>query len=440
MGGEAAGKDFEFSDEDAGAIRTFGEELAQKALVPEVVDDHNKTAMETTGQKSVAMAVLDRGQALQQIKTQYVTAVRVQVPRDIGKIREAVLKEAELAGASFYYGWDVKGKGPKTRIEGPSIDMAMSLVRNYGNCVLENRVTQDETHFTFEAALIDLETGTTINRLFRQRKKQSLGGKMEADRQEDIVFQIGQSKAGRNVVVRAMPGWLVEQAIEAAKVGEVKRIDVKTLPETRQRAVKFFASHGVELKRIEKALEKPLDKWMAEDIVELRGMMTAIKEGRGSVDDLFPAEGVSEQKQEQTKKDQPKNEEKKDTTGVGSATPESAGKSEAPPVKQEPTTEKTKGKKKADKTAEPPAQAPQGSKPPEQPPAAVTQPPVAQPAGSDDELMKQPYDAKKIRLGIVNCPTGGMRAGKKTHTNYCMNTCKQAPTCLALRKGPQAAI
>ena len=433
MGGEAAGKEFEFTDDDAAGIKTFGEP-ERKAIIPEVVPERSVTAMEQLGGKSVAMNVLDRGQALQQIKTQYATAVRVQVPRDLGRIRESVLKEAELAGSSFYYGWDVKGKGGKSRVEGPSIDMAMSLVRNYGNCVLNNDVTQDETHFTFNAALVDLESGTTITRLFRQRRSQSLGGKMDADRAEDIVFQIGQSKADRNVVVRAMPGWLIEQAIEAAKAGEVKRIDVKTLPETRQRAAKFFASHGVTVLRIEAVLGKTIDKWMADDIVELSGMMTALKEGRATVDEMFP-DALGEQKTSTTqeKKDPPKKQEAPEAPkgSTSESAPTSEGKSEAPPVKQEPKTEKTKGKKKAEKEAEPPAQEEKKEAPP------VTQPPVAKTATTES---LPPFDPKTIRVGIVKCPPGGTRGGKPTHSKWCLESCSIAKDCITLRQGPQAAV
>ena len=389
------------------------------------------------------MAVLDRGQALQQVRTQYVTSVRVQVPRDIGRVREQVLQEATLAGSAFYYGWDVKGRGGKSRVEGPSIDCAMSLVRAYGNCVLETNVSADESHFTFEAALIDLESGTTIKRLFRQRKSQSLGGKMDSDRAEDIVFQIGQSKAGRNVVVRAMPGWLIEQAIEAAKAGEVKRIDVKTLPETRQRAAKFFASHGVDIKRIENKLEKPLDKWMAEDIVELRGMMTALKEGRATVYELFPTEGVSETKTtNETKKENPLSSGK-----VAEGAKSEAGAGETPPVKQalteaeKPNEGKTKKTKKTEeKRAEPPApQAiPEGSKTTEQPPV-TTSTPVSTESVGPRALSADTFEPAKIKMGIRTCPTEGKRPGKYTHSKWCMGSCEFIKTCSVLRADPPAA-
>jgi hypothetical protein len=444
-GCNVADKNFDLSDDEIGGIQSFGEEKGSKALVPEVVTDDPHPAMQESSKPSrqappqTALAVIGGGQTLQQVKTQYVTAVTVQKPRDIGRVRESVLSEAELAGAAFYYGWNVKGKGGKSRVEGPSIDMAMSLVRNYGNCVLENKVSQDETHFTFESALIDLETGTTINRLFRQRKSQGLGAKMDKDRAEDIVFQIGQSKAGRNVVIRALPNWLIEQAMEAAKAGEMNKIDPKKLPETRQRASAFFQSHGVDIPRIERTLGLPIDKWMQQEIVELRGMMTALKEGRATVDELFPVDGTQP---EQTKTgDAPKQENPPPTpTGAsnGGQAPKTEQAAGASPEKQAPTGEqapkevKTQKAKKAEKPAEPPAAV---TPPPA--PQTVTAPPVAAPPAA----APAPAAANgQFKLGIIKCPDGGMRKGKLVHTRWCNDNCKQKGTCDVFKAGPQAAV
>jgi hypothetical protein len=418
-------KEFEVSEEEMGGIQTFGEPPG-KALVPEVVNDKGPgtspfTASEMSGQKSVAMTVIDRGQALQQVRTQYVTAVAVQKPRDIGKVQEAVLKEADLAGASFMYGWNVKDRksGKTVRIEGPSIDMAMSLARNYGNCVIDTLFTETETHFVFDAFLIDLESGSTIKRQFRQRRSQSLGGKMDKERAEDIVFQIGQSKATRNVVTKAMPGWLIEKAMETAKDGELKRIDPKQLPKYRQLAIKFFSSHDIEVKRIETALGKAMDKWMAEDIVELKGMMTALKEGRATTEELFPLEGTQDNKKEQSKTETPK-------TGNP---PESEEKQGSTTVTREPndppgtTVEKTKKTKKTEKEAEPP------EAPPQKAPPVAEPPPTAAPVANG-----------QLKLGIIKCPDGGMRKGKLVHTRWCNENCKQKGSCDTFKAGPKAAV
>lgn len=227
---------------------------------------------------------------MQRVQTSYVTAIRVQQPRSITKIVNNVLQEAALAGKSFYYRWEVwdKEKGRKVPIEGPSIDLAMCVARNYGNAATDITVEETPTHYLFKGIFIDLETGFTCPRLFRQRKKQKLSDKMDAERQEDIVFQIGQSKAIRNAVVKAMPEWLFEQAIERAKAAELGKIKPDNIHIARQKVLDFFYPYGVTQDRIEAERGKPADKWIPQDIVDLRGMATALKEGRVGPDELFP--------------------------------------------------------------------------------------------------------------------------------------------------------
>jgi hypothetical protein len=233
--------------------------------------------------------LLAYGETLQRTQTAYTTAISVQKPRSIARIVHNVLEEAKLAGVNFYYGWTVKTKNGPVKIEGPSIDLAMCLARNYGNCVVDIEGTETPTHFMLKGIFIDLENGFTCPRLFRQRKTQTLGGKMQkdADRQEDIVFQIGQSKAVRNAIIRAMPDWLIQQAIDTAKQAEIGRIRPQNIHLARSKVVEFFVLYGVNVERIEEKIGRKVDEWTSQDIVDLRSMAVALKEGRVSEKELF---------------------------------------------------------------------------------------------------------------------------------------------------------
>lgn len=262
-----------------------------------------------SGDESPAERMMSQGMAIQQVKTSYTTAMAVQKARSISKVALNVLEEAKLAGSSFYYYWEVFDKEKKRNvpIQGGSIDLAMCVARNYGNCVVDAEVSETTTHFIFKGTLIDLETGFTCPRLFRQRKSQSLGGKMDSARQEDIVFQIGQSKAIRNAIVRAMPSWLLDKAIETAKQAELDKIKPENIHISRTKALDFFAKYGINCERIEAERKRKIDEWTAQDIVDLKGMATALQEGRISPDELFPPveekiPPVTEDKQEKTKR------------------------------------------------------------------------------------------------------------------------------------------
>ncbi|HUU53267.1 MAG TPA: hypothetical protein VMW44_01335 [Candidatus Bathyarchaeia archaeon] len=257
-------------------------------------------------EKTTSETMLSQGMTMQKVQTSYTTAVAVQKPRSIARVVHNVLEEAKLAGASFYYRWEVwdSTKGHKVPIQGASIDLAMCVARNYGNCAIDVESEETLTHYMLKGVLIDLETGFTCPRLFRQRKKQKISGKMESERQEDIVFQIGQSKAIRNAIVQAMPSWLFEKAIATAKQAELDEIKSENIHITRSQVIDFFSKHGVNCDRMEAERGRKVDEWTAQDIVDLRGMATALTEGRISPENLFPELKPETEKVE--KKEKPK--------------------------------------------------------------------------------------------------------------------------------------
>lgn len=238
--------------------------------------------------------------ALQKVKTAYTTAVAVQRPRSIERIANNVLYESKLAGSAFYYRWEVKNNktGRKSIVQGASIDLAMCIARNYGNCVVDVEASETSTHYMIKGIFIDLETGFTVPRLYRQRKNQNIGSKYGDDRAEDIVFQIAQSKAQRNAILKAMPAWLIDRCIEVAREAEVSQIKPENIALARAKVLEFFGKYGISLERIEDKMEREIDSWTAEDIVDLRAAATALKEGRITPEDLFPSDKQEERETE----------------------------------------------------------------------------------------------------------------------------------------------
>lgn len=248
--------------------------------------------------KTLPEKVLEKGNALQQTTTAFTTAVTVQKPRQMPIVMKNLLQEAKLAGGAFYYRWPVKTKRGTQIVQGPSVDLAMSMARQYGNCVVDVEVKETHSHYLFKGVFIDLETGFTVPRLFRQRKNQNMGNKMDADRQEDIVFQIGHSKAQRNAIIKAMPGWLVQQLIEVARQAEVNGIAPENLELSRSKAIEVFEGYGITSDQLVEKLGKDPDKWMQDEIVSLREMAKSIKDGQISAKELFPQETKPDTKME----------------------------------------------------------------------------------------------------------------------------------------------
>ena len=118
---------------------------------------------------------------------------------------------------------------------------------------------------------------------------------MDAERQEDIVFQIGQSKAERNVIMKTMPGWLIEKAITVAEQAEIQQLKNENPAFARAKVLDYFERWGVSEPQLVGKIGRPVDRWTAEDIATLRGMATAIKDGLESVGELFPEKVVDEE-------------------------------------------------------------------------------------------------------------------------------------------------
>lgn len=237
-----------------------------------------------------AMDIVAAGGALEQVKTQYLTAVRVQKPRDLDKIVSTLMAEADYAGDDWYYSWSVNNKatGRKEMIEGASIGAAYAIMREWGNCAVDTEYEERGDNDIFTAKFIDVEKGVTQTRIFRQRKKAAVG-KYDSSRYDDMQFQLAQSKAIRNVILAGVPRWLADACVAKAKNATVNMIEKLGLHAARQQCVDFFAPYDVDVDQIERLLQKKKDKWTTEDMAQLRGLAKNIKDGQVDPQEAFPS-------------------------------------------------------------------------------------------------------------------------------------------------------
>lgn len=214
-------------------------------------------------------------------------AMRVDVPRDEGKIFQKIKAIATAAGDEFFYRWPTKNKDGSTGwVEGASVQCTNAVSRIYGNCLVTCRSEDHPAFYLFTARFYDMETGYGYERQFKQRKGQSLGGKMDAARAEDIVFQIGQSKALRNVVDNAL-GEFTAYALREAKSGIVKLVGAD--PEKyRARLRQRIEDLKVELIRVEHHVGRPIGDWLAPDMAMVIAEIQTINDNMATADELWP--------------------------------------------------------------------------------------------------------------------------------------------------------
>ncbi len=182
-------------------------------------------------------------------QTQYSTAVQVIRPRSLQAVERRCLEEAAIAGDSFYYSW-MQGGEP---IEGLTIGAALAMARNFGNCVLECKVEEQVGSYVFYGAFIDLETGFNLVRPFRQNKQSPVNKEGKAvykgERGNDIIFQIGASKAIRNAAFNAMPKWLADKVMETSKEGVIDKIKKMGIEKAKSMITRKAAALGIDMSR-----------------------------------------------------------------------------------------------------------------------------------------------------------------------------------------------
>lgn len=234
---------------------------------------------------SGAEAMIASGMTLQRTQTPYTTAVQVQKPRDLDRVVKNVLHEARYAKDNFYYAWELKGRNGG-RVEGASIGLAYAVARAYGNCVVDLDHKLENGVDVFTGRFVDLETGYTTTRIFRQ-KNNPLGGGYNAARKDDMMFQAAQSKALRNVILAGVPRWLVDAAVKEAKSSTCDAIEQVGVAESRAKLEAFFAPYGVNVKMLESYTAKLKSEWEAKDVANLRGVAKSLMDGQTTPDDHF---------------------------------------------------------------------------------------------------------------------------------------------------------
>jgi hypothetical protein len=222
--------------------------------------------------------------------TQVYGAQAVAVHRDEASILQKIKVLAAAAGSEWFYRFPVKDKGKTSWIEGPSIKLANDVARLYGNVEIDCRAQDLGSAIMFHARFVDLETGYALTRPFQQRKGASKLGGGDEGRREDITFQIGASKAIRNVVVNALQTFS-DFAFEEARNALVEKIGNDI--EKWRRNVSERIGARVDLKRVEAVIGRTADKWLAPDIARVVAMGKAVEDGMSTWDETFPPLGVA---------------------------------------------------------------------------------------------------------------------------------------------------
>lgn len=201
-------------------------------------------------------------------------------------------------------------RGGKT-LEGPSVRLAEIVVSSYGNIRAGARIIHnDGRKITAQGICHDLESNTCVtvevSRSILQNVwepdptrpgKNRKTGRFET-MTEDMQVVTGQAAcaiAFRNAVYKVVPAALIQDIYD--KIKEVAKGTAETLPARRKKTLDYLEGLGVKPEQICHVLDlKSVEDIDLEKLAVLRGMCTLIRNGEGTVAELFPPKPSPKQK------------------------------------------------------------------------------------------------------------------------------------------------
>ena len=217
-----------------------------------------------------------------------------QFPRDPDWALEAALKECsrkELAEAAQY-------EYPKgdTVVKGPSIRLVEVLARHWSNITCGvDEIDSKDGETTIKAYAWDLETNVSDSKTFTVRHERTVGkGQNRTTKRltdERDIYEMVANKGARRkraCLLAVLPGWYVDAAVAACEETlKASLTDGKSMEEVISSVVDAFAEFNISPQQIQDKLGKEIDKLSKNDVVKLRHLYSAIKDGFVKATDAF---------------------------------------------------------------------------------------------------------------------------------------------------------
>ena len=226
------------------------------------------------------VALLNKSEIDQQISTAH------KYPRSIKNFINETLQMVTLnesVAQECIYALPRDGK----TIEGPSARFAEVVASAWGNSRAGARVISDQGEFvTAQGVFHDLERNVAITYEVQRRIVNKQGKRFSAD-MIGVTANAACSIALRNAILKGVPKAFWSSMYDSARA--VVMGDFKTLANRRADAIKAFLGYGVTKEQIFTLLEVSGEEDISlENLVTLRGVLTAIKEGDTTPEQAFP--------------------------------------------------------------------------------------------------------------------------------------------------------
>lgn len=218
-----------------------------------------------------------------ELDRQIMTAKRF--PRSTAVVSQSILQMAtqseDVAAACGY----ALPRGGKV-IKGPSVRLAEICASMWGNARYATRIIEEGTQFvTAQAVFMDLEKNSYIQLEVQRRITKADGSRFDID-MIGVTSQAAMSIAFRNAVFKGIPEAVWGDAY--AKAQAMVQGTIESLDARRGKALDEFKKLQVTDHMVLQLLNKPAVRDIDQnDLVVLRGVLTAFRDGEASVRTVF---------------------------------------------------------------------------------------------------------------------------------------------------------
>jgi hypothetical protein len=259
------------------------------AIEPELMDEDSREVPSD----NTALTALARGEIDIQIST------AKKYPRSITKFKRSCEQLAcldEDTAASMFYKLPRGGK----QIEGPSVRLAEVVGSTWTNLRYGARIVETGERFiTAQGACHDLETNNAITVEIKRRITDKYGKRFN----DDMIQVTGNAACAialRQAIFKIVPFALVKDIYEKAKLTSIG----KSVPISIQRAkaIDWYIKAGAtEAQVLEFLGRQSVEDVSVDDLITLRGLVTAIKDGDTTIEQALNVEPPEPPKKSRSK-------------------------------------------------------------------------------------------------------------------------------------------
>lgn len=174
-----------------------------------------------------------------------------------------------------------------TTVSGPSVNLARVAAQKWGHMRWGLSILKDDDEkITIEGWAYDMQTGNKVpfQDTFAKLIYRKSGGWIKPDERDlrELVMRRGAILI-RNALLNVLPRDLIEDAM--AQCRATMKQDIKDPKGEQKRLILAFGDFGVTTKMLDDYLGH--DSWTPDDILDLQGVLLAIKEGASKIEDYF---------------------------------------------------------------------------------------------------------------------------------------------------------